>query len=96
MRSQIMKKGGLQHLQQLLFCPSIDPLFIAIDFERPRSIANNFNLGSNTQAGISIFDTQDLSTPRTRILELETYNFIKVSLGDARKDTLEQDARMHQ
>lgn len=75
-RPQIMKKGGLQHLQHLLFCPSTDPLFIAIDFERPGSIANNFNLGLNTQAGISILDTRDLSTPQKRILKLETYNFI--------------------
>ena len=77
MRPQAIKKGGLQQLQQFLFCSSLDPLYIAIDFERAGFIANNFSSCSDTQAGISILDTRDLNPPlRKRVLKLETYNFI--------------------
>ena len=76
-RPQAIKKGGLQQLQQLLFCSSLDPLYIAIDFERAGFIANNFSSCSDTQAGISILDTRDLNPPlRKSASKLETYNFI--------------------
>ncbi|KAE9376118.1 hypothetical protein N431DRAFT_464173 [Stipitochalara longipes BDJ] len=76
-RPQAIKKGGLQQLQQLLFCSSLDPLYIAIDFERAGFIANNFSSCSDTQAGISILDSRYLNPPlRKSALKLETYNFI--------------------
>lgn len=77
MRPQIINKGGLQQLQQLLFYSSLDPVFIAIDFERTTFIINNFSPCSDAQVGISILDTRDFTLPfRKSALRLETYNFI--------------------
>jgi hypothetical protein len=77
MRPQIINKGGLQQLRQLLFDSSLDPVFIAIDFERTTFITNNFSPCSDAQAGISILDTRDFNPPfRKSALRLETYNFV--------------------
>ncbi|KAH8820755.1 hypothetical protein F5884DRAFT_850001 [Xylogone sp. PMI_703] len=77
MRPHPINKGGLQQLQQFLFHSSLDPVFIAIDFEGTEFIKNNFSPCSDTQAGISIFDTRSFNRPfRKSTLKLETYNFV--------------------
>lgn len=77
MHPQAIRKGGLQQLEQLLFCSSLDPLYITMDFKRAGFVANKFSSCSGTQAGISILDTRDLKPPlRKSALKLETDNFI--------------------
>lgn len=79
-RPQAMKEGGLQILQQFLFSSSmpVDPLIIAIEFERPGFITKRFSPCLDTQAGISILDTRALNhlPLRKNAIKLETYNFI--------------------
>jgi len=67
--------GDLQTLQSLLLPSSVDPVFVAIDFERPQFIINHFQHGClNTQVGLAILDTRCLnSTSKTK---LTTFNFI--------------------
>jgi hypothetical protein len=77
LRPQAIKKGGLQQLQQFLFSSSLEPLFVAIDFERPGFITNNFSPRSDTQAGVSILDTQVLNPLLQKgRLRLETHSFV--------------------
>ena len=47
-------------LQDLLFCSSLKPVFMAIDFEGTEDIKRNFKTGSDTRVGISILDSRDL------------------------------------
>jgi DNA polymerase III epsilon subunit-like protein len=76
-RPQATKNGGLQQLQQLLFPSPLEPIYVAIDFERTGFIISNFSPRSDTQVGISILDTRDLNLPsRKKALRLATYNFV--------------------
>jgi hypothetical protein len=76
-RPQATKNGGLQQLQQLLFPSPLEPIYVAIDFERAGFITNNFSPRLDTQVGISILDTRDLNLPsRKKALWLATYNFV--------------------
>lgn len=75
-RPKIINKGGLQQLQELLFNSPLDPVFIAIDFERTQFIINNFSTCSDTEVGISILDARNFN-PREKVaLKLKTYNFV--------------------
>jgi DNA polymerase III epsilon subunit-like protein len=76
-RPQATKIGGLQQLHQLLFSCPLEPIYVAIDFERTGFIINNFSPRSDTQVGISILDTRDLDPPsQKKALKLATYNFV--------------------
>jgi DNA polymerase III epsilon subunit-like protein len=76
-RPQATKRGGLQQLQQLLFPSPLEPIYVAIDFERTGFIIKNFSPRSDTQIGISILDTRDLNPlSRKKGLRLATYNFV--------------------
>jgi hypothetical protein len=66
--------GNLQTLQSLLLPSSlVDPVFVAIDFERPQFIINHFQHGYlDTQVGLAILDTRCLSLTS----KFTTFNFI--------------------
>lgn len=107
-RRRAIKKGGLQQLHQFLFSSLLQPLFIAIDFERPGWITNNFNPCSDTQAGLSILNIRDLALPLRKGLKatnLQLRDWVgfvlrriceKVSLGVFREDIPKRDAKVYQ
>jgi hypothetical protein len=66
--------GNLQILRSLLGpASSVDPVFVAIDFERPQFIINHFQHGRlDTQVGLAILDTRNLSSTS----KITTFNFI--------------------
>lgn len=65
--------GNLQTLQDLLLHPSsLEPVFVAMDFEGLRHIVNNFEPRSDAEVGLAILDTRRLSSFST----LATFNFI--------------------
>lgn len=66
--------GNLQTLRGLLLPSSlVDPVFVAIDFERPQFIINRFQHGyRDTQVGLAILDTRCLSSTS----KFTTFNFI--------------------
>jgi len=66
--------GNLQTLRSLLGpASSVDPVFVAIDFERPQFIINRFQHGRlDTQVGLAILDTRNLSSTS----KVTTFNFI--------------------
>jgi hypothetical protein len=69
--------GNLQTLRSLLVpASSVDPVFVAIDFERPQFIINRFQHGCiDTQVGLAILDTRCLGSAS----KFTTFNFI---IGD--------------
>ena len=94
------KEGCLQQLHQYLFSSSLQPLFIAIDFERPGWIANNSRPCSDTQAGVSILDIRDITLPLQKgALKLQTYNFVTGSdsyfTESAKKFLWESSEKIH-
>jgi hypothetical protein len=66
--------GNLQTLRSLLVpASSVDPVFVATDFERPQFIINRFQHGPlDTQVGLAILDTRNLSLTS----KFATFNFI--------------------
>jgi hypothetical protein len=66
--------GDLDTLRNLLLPSSVsDVVFVAIDFERPHYITNDFRRGyQDTQVGLAIFDTRDLG-PTSKFT---TFNFV--------------------
>ena len=66
--------GNLRTLRGLLLLSSlVDPVFVAIDFERPQAIINRFQHGClDTQVGLAILDTRCLSSTS----KFTTFNFI--------------------
>ncbi|PVH77235.1 hypothetical protein DL98DRAFT_274686 [Cadophora sp. DSE1049] len=66
--------GNLQTLRSSLLSSSLgDPVFVAIDFERPQFIIDRFQHGyQDTQVGLTILDTRYLSSTS----KFTTFNFI--------------------
>ena len=66
--------GNLQTLRSSLLPSSLgDPVFVAIDFERPQFIINRFQRGYlDTQVGLAILDTRCLGLTS----KFTTFNFI--------------------
>ncbi|CZR56760.1 uncharacterized protein PAC_06649 [Phialocephala subalpina] len=75
-RPRLCVRVCAQTLEELLCFPSIlEPIFVAIDFEAPDRVINNFSdnfRGENAQVGISILDTRELHSPSA----VQTFNFI--------------------
>jgi hypothetical protein len=72
--SLVHDMGNLQTLQSSLLPSSLgDPVFVAIDFERPQFIIDRFQHGYlDTQVGLAILDTRCLSSTS----KFSTFNFI--------------------
>ncbi|KUJ17302.1 uncharacterized protein LY89DRAFT_570040, partial [Mollisia scopiformis] len=68
-----------------------DPVFIAIDFEDPNSVAYGFDRNSDTQVGLSVLDSRNIhSASAKQSLGIKTFNFVTGSnqyfKTSARKD----------
>ena len=72
--SLVHDMGNLQTLRSSLLPSSLgDPVFVAIDFERPQFIIDRFQHGYlDTQVGLAILDTRCLSSTS----KFTTFNFI--------------------
>jgi hypothetical protein len=102
-RPRAIKKGGLQQLHQFLFSSSLQPLFIAIDFERPGWIMNNFSHARILKLACPSLTFEILPKRGFKATNLQLRDWIgfvlrriyeKVSLGVFR-DLPKYDAKVH-
>ncbi|KAH8598914.1 hypothetical protein B0O99DRAFT_738519 [Bisporella sp. PMI_857] len=66
----------LEKLQELLLQSSLEPVFVAIDFEGLDTVMKDFPSDKKTQVGLSILDTIDLPT-----ISIPTFNYIVGPMG---------------